>query len=208
MLPISLLPAARPVETLMGMSEREFLDLYVGDGCGRDSDEPDAAVIDAFDALVDERTEILVPQWLHRDAVADLVSCFAPLASDVSFLDIAIQETSRWLSANGTRTALRSLGVDYETAEALAHSMVEAACEGAATQEELDRAADAAGRLAETCMLHLAFGDVWVQLTLLADRIRVTVDLPEEGEVDMGGHHWGGDDDRDAAVRPDPVLVA
>jgi len=200
MLPTCLLPSPRPVIALMGMSDAEFHDLYVGDGQGTAFDAPDVQIIDAFNDLVEERATSLLDDWRHREATIDIVSCFAPIASDVASLDRSIMETSRWLSALGPRTTLRALGAGFQAAEALAERTAEDAAENEDdTGFELhSQAVDRLNALAETCSLHLAFGDVWIRLSLLADRVRVMVDLPQEGEIDMGGHRWDGDEDSGA----------
>lgn len=211
MLPVSLLPTRRPVLSLMAMPETEFYDLYVGDGQGVRFDEPDIQVIDAFYDLVSERAYALMEDWQHREAVIDIVSCFAAIASDISFLDRTIAEVSKWMCGMGSRVSLQALGRVFETAELTAARCLDMLED----EDETDGdpftnhqiALKAVMALSETCMLHLAFGDVWVCLSLLGDRVRVTVDLADQGEIDMGGHQWDGDEDTDVHPVSPPLVT-
>jgi hypothetical protein len=207
MLPTCLLPAQRPVLSLMGMSEHEFYELFIGDGQGVEFEEPDIQVIEAFNDLVEERAHALIHDWQHREAVIDLVSCFAPLASGVPALDLAITEVSRWLCGIGPRTTLRACGTEFQVAEALVAQTSEAMAddpEGGGFGA-YSAAVQHAATLAKTYALHLAFDTLWIDISLQGDRVRVTIDLPEEGEVDMGGHHWDGDEDADAGPVTPPL---
>lgn len=207
MLPTCLLPAQRPVLALMGMTEGEFYDLFVGDGMGVEFELPDIQIIEAFNDLVEERAHALMHDWQHREAVIDIVSCFAPLASDVKALDCAITEVSRWLCGIGPRTTLKACGTDFQVAEALVAQTSEAMAEDpdgsgfGAYSVAVQRVTE----LARTYALHLAFGATWIDISLQGERVRVTVDLPEEGEVDMGGHHWDGDEGAGAAPATPPL---
>lgn len=211
MLPTCLLPTRRPVLSLLAMPEPEFYDLFVGDYERIGFDEPDIQIIDAFNDLVAERAYALMSDWQHREAVIETVSCFAPLAADIPSLDEAILDTSRWLCSNGMRVALRAKGLAYETAELLAARCQEMADE----EDESDGdphanhayAISEVSRLAETATNHLVFGGVWVTLSLMADRIRVIVDLCNHGEIDMGGHYWDGDEDTDMDPATPPLVT-
>jgi len=200
-LPICLLPVSSPVTALMGMSQSEFYDLYIGDGMGIEYELPDIQVIEAFNTLVEERAHALIADWQHREAVINIVSCFAAIASDVDALDAAIHEVTSWLCGVGPRVTLRGKGQEYQVAEALARQTANAMIEDQDAFNHHVKAAAEVAALARTCTLNLAFGDIWIDLALLSDRVRVTVDLPEEGEIDMDGHHWDGDEDAD----DDPV---
>lgn len=211
MLPTCLLPARRPVLSLMAMPESEFYDLFIGDYETSGFDEPDILVIDAFNDLVSERAHALMSDWQHREAVIEIVSCFAPIASGVDTLDDAIEETSKWMCANGTRVALRAKGLAYETAELLAARCQEMADEDDHSDgdphENHYAAVKEVTRLSDTAVLHLVFGEVWVSLALLANRVRVLVDLTEHGEIDMGGHFWDGDEDADMDPAVPPLVT-
>lgn len=211
MLPISLLPTRRPVLALMAMPEAEFLNLYIGDGDGMEFEEPDLLIIDAFNDLVTERAHHLMSDWQHREAVIDIVECFAPLPSCVESLDEAILEVSRWLGGHGPRAALRAKGLAYETAEIIADRCQDMVDEQDHSEGDPEvnhqRAIADVARLAETSTFHLVFGDVWIGLALLSDRVRVMIDLASEGEVDMGGHHWDGDEDRDVDPTTPPLMM-
>lgn len=211
-LPTCLLPVQRPVVHLMGMGESEFYDLFVGDDPRETFDAPDIAVIDAFYDLTTDRSHALLEDWQHREATIDIVSCFSPIASDIPSLDVAITAVSGWLSGMGNRTSLRACGMRFQQAEALADVAADLLAEDGRIDgdpvENHRRAVAALMELAETMTLHLAFGDIWVTLALLADRVRVMVDLPDEGEIDMGGHHWDGDEDAGGRPVTPPLEMA
>lgn len=211
MLPISLLPTKSPALSLMAMPESEFFDLYIGEESQAPFEDEDVQIIQAFDEIVIERAMLLISDWQHREAVIDIVTCFTPIMQNVSVLDETILKISAWLCRHGTRVNIAAKGSAFEQAQAVIEDCLVFVenndFSNGDPNENYQKALKTASELSKDCSMYLDFETIEITLFLKASRVQVLADLPNHGEIDLGGHYYDGDEDADGNLQLSPLVT-